>query len=121
MLGGGEVDAVGVAAVAVLGVGAEGGDFDLPLLPAAEHGDHAERGADGERALVAEDGADFVGLGARGDVVILRREAEQLIADAAARPERLEAGGAELSHHVEGELALGSGHDEVGWYRVTGR
>ncbi len=39
-------DAVGVAAVAVGGVGAEGGDFDLAGSARAENGDHAERGAD---------------------------------------------------------------------------
>ena len=33
--------------------------------------------------------------------------AEQLIADAAARPQRFEAGGAELLDDFEGELALG--------------
>ena len=106
VLGGGERDAVGVAAVAVGGVGAERGDFDLAGVAWAEHGDHAERGADGQRAAVAEEVADLVGRGAGGDVVIFGREAEQFVADAAAGPEGFEAGGAELLRDLEGEVAL---------------
>ena len=58
-----------------------------------------------QRAPAAEDVADFVGRGARGDVVILGREAEQLIADAAARPQRLEPGGAELLARPRGRTS----------------
>ena len=107
MLGGGEGDAVRVAAVAVRGVGAKRGDFDLARGARAEHGDHAERRADRQRAAAAEEVANLVGRGAGGDVVVFRREAEQLIADAAAGPQRFEAGGAELVDDFEGEVALG--------------
>ena len=84
----------------------------------AEHGDHAERRADRQRAAAAEEVADLVGRGAGGDVVVLGREAEQLIAHAAAGPQRLEAGRAELLDDFQGERALvgGVGHG----FRVQG-
>ena len=44
-----------------------------PAVARAEHGDHAERGADRQRAAVAEEVANLVGRGAGGDVVIFGR------------------------------------------------
>ena len=58
---------------------------------------------------MAEEIANLVGRGAGGDVVIFRRDAEQLVAHAAAGPERFEAGGAQLLGDLEGELALVGG------------
>ena len=112
VLGVGERDAVGVAAVAVGGVGAKRGDFDLAGRARAEHRDHAERGADRQRAAAAEEVADLVGRGAGGDVVIFGHEAEQLVAHAAAGPQRFEAGRAQLLDDFQGEgaLAVGVGH-----------
>ncbi len=106
VLGVGECDAVGMAAVGVGGVGAERGDFDLAGGARAEDRDDAERGADGERAAMAEEIADLIGRGARGDVVVFGGEAEEFVANAAAGPERFEAGSAELLGDFEGEGAL---------------
>src|SRR5438270_229687 len=112
LLGGGEHDGVGVAAVAVGDVGAEGGDLDFERAGGrarAEHLDDAEAGADGDGA--AEQRLDLLGPGVGGDVVVVRLAAEELVADAAAGPQRLEAFGAEAADDVGGELALGHARD----------
>ena len=104
--GGAEGDAVGVAAVAVGGVVAEGGHFDHARRLRPEDGDHAEGRADGQRAAVAEELADLRRRGVGGHVVVLGRAAEQLVADAAARPIGLEPRPAQPANHLEGETAL---------------
>ena len=86
LLGGAEDDALGLSAVDVRPVGAERRDLDVE--PArAEDFDDAERRADGDGA--AEQAADLFGPGRGGDIVILRLEAEQFVAHAAAGEERL--------------------------------
>ena len=57
-----EGDAVGMAAVAVGGVAAEGGHFDHAGRLRPDHRDHAEGGADGQRAAAAEQRADLSGM-----------------------------------------------------------
>ena len=74
-------------------------------MPRAEHLDDAEAGADGDGA--AEELLHLLGPGVGGDVVVLGRQAEQLVAHAAAGPERLIAGLPEPLDDVDGELTLG--------------
>ena len=81
-----EGDVVGMPAVAISGVLAEGGHLDHAGLLRPPHGDHAEGGADGQRLLLAEEVADLLGPGAGGHVVILGRAMQKLIADAPAGP-----------------------------------
>ena len=50
--------------------------------------------------------ADLLRRGVGGHVVVLRRSAEQLIADAAARPIGLEPRPAQAANHFGGETAL---------------
>src|SRR6476619_3031390 len=71
VLGGSEVDGVGMAAVGVSGVRAEGGDFNLASGAGSEDCYDAERGSDRKGAAVSEELADLVGGGVGGDVVIL--------------------------------------------------
>ena len=109
-LGRAEGDAVGMPAVAVGGVAAEGGHFDHAGRLRPDHRNHAEGGADGQRAAAAEQRADLLRRGVGGHVVVLRRAAEQLIADAAAGPIGLEARRAQPANHFGGETALFFGH-----------
>ena len=105
-LGGAEGDAVGMAAVAVGGVAAEGGHFHRAGRFRPDHRNHPEGGADGQGAAAAEQRADLIGHGVGGHVIVLGRAAEQLIADAAARPIRLEPRPAQPANHFLGETAL---------------
>ena len=52
--GGTEGDVIGMAAVAIFRVLAEGGHFDHARRPRPQHGDHAEGGAQRQGSLVAE-------------------------------------------------------------------
>ena len=88
VLGVGERDAVGVAAVAVRAIGAESGDLDLAGRARAEHGDRRRRR---RRWPACGGGRKGRGSGRAwrgGDVVVFRRDAQQLIAHAAAGPQR---------------------------------
>ncbi|MCY1406870.1 hypothetical protein D9M71_221500 [compost metagenome] len=89
-----------LAAVAVLVVlrmvGAEGGDLDD--LAAEMHMHQLEAAADHPR--IAEFGADLLGRGAGGHVEILRRDAEQRVAHAAADDVGQVAGLLQALHHV---------------------
>ena len=102
--GGTEGDVIGMAAVAVFRVLAEGGHFDHARRPRPQHGDHAESGAQRQGPLVAEQGADFRRRGAGGHVVVLGPAAQQFVADAAARPIGLETGRAEPANHIQGKV-----------------
>ena len=73
-------------------VAPEGGDLDD--LAAAEE-DVGEAEAPADDAAVAEERADVLGAGARGDVEVLRLAAEEEVADAAADEVRLVAGSLE--------------------------
>ena len=97
---------VGMSAVGILGVGSKRGHFDLAGALRPQHGHHAEGRAERKCPPPAEQLADLVRPGAGGHVVILGIAPEQLIAHAAAGPIGLEAGGAELRHHLDGKLAL---------------
>src|SRR5262249_54026220 len=70
-----------------------------------EHLDDAKAGADGDGA--PEEAAHLLRGGAGGDVVVLRRPAEQLVADAAAGPQRSVAGFAQPAHDINGKVAFG--------------
>jgi hypothetical protein len=61
-------------------VGAEGGDFESVAVD--HHDDHAEARADGDR--VVEQFLHDLGARVGGDIVILRRDAERAVANAAA-------------------------------------
>jgi hypothetical protein len=78
--GGGEADGVGMSAIGVVAIGAEGGDFDLLAVAADEHD------AEGEADLLAvgEKAEYLVGRGGGGDIVIFGGVAHEMIADAAA-------------------------------------
>ncbi len=109
-LGRAEGDAVGMAAVAVGGVAAEGGHLDRAGRLRPDHRNHPEGGADGQGAAAAEQLADLLRRGVGGHVVVLGRAAEQLIADAAAGPIGLEPRPAQPADHLDGETALFFGH-----------
>ena len=113
LLGGAEGDAVGVPAVAVGGVAAERGHLDRAGRLRPEHGNHAEGGADGHRAAVAEQLADLGGRGAGGHVVVLGRPPEQLVADAAAGPIGLEPRRLQSADHLLGKTALFIGNQHT--------
>ena len=72
-----------------------------------QHGDHAERGADCKRAAATEKFADLIGVRTGGDVVVLRRQSQQLVANAPPRPQRLMPRRPQLADDVESEFALG--------------
>ena len=114
LLGGAESDAVGMPAVAIGGVTAEGRHLDHACRLGPEHRNHSEGGADGQGAPVAEKLADLLGHGVGGHVIVLGRAAEELVADAAAGPIGLEAGPAQAANHLGGETALflGQKHSE---------
>src|SRR6185437_16931836 len=56
-----------------------------------------------------------IGMGSGGDIVILGNQAEQLIADATAGPQRFITGIAQATNHLNGEVAFAwrGGHAEV--------
>jgi hypothetical protein len=78
--GSGKADGVGMAAIGVVAIGAEGGDLDLLAVTSDEHD------AKGEADLLAvgEKTEDLVGRGGGGDVIIFRGAAHELVADTAA-------------------------------------
>ena len=77
------------------------------FLVAMKDLDDAEAGADGDGA--AEQAAHLLRPGVGGDVVVLRHQAQQLVAHAAAGPQRLVAGVAQLLYHLDGELTFRHG------------
>ena len=104
--GGAEGDAIGMSAVAVGGVTAEGSHLDQPRRLRPDHRNHSEGGADGQCASAAEQRANPLRLGVGGHVVVGGRATDQLIADAAAGPIRLEPRTAQTADHFDGESAL---------------
>ena len=109
LLGRGEHDRVGPAAVGVGAVGAEGGDLDRePFAVVAARADHLDDAEAAPRSrCAAEQRPDLLRPGVGGDVVVLRGEAEEFVADAAAGPQGRVPGLLELADDVDGELALG--------------
>ena len=108
LAGRGKHHGIRVPAVAVGDIGAKRGDLDLEEAlrrPGTEHLDDAEAHAHGDGA--AEQPADLLGPGVGGHVVILGHPAEQFVAHAAARPQRLETGVAQAANHVDGKFTLG--------------
>ena len=87
-LGIAEADAFGVAAILVVGFGAESGD--LKLVARFEDDHDAEFAADGNGA--AEEGFDLFGESGSDDVVIARFATEQEIPDTATDPKGSKAG-----------------------------
>ncbi len=81
-------DRLGPPAVEVRAVAPERGDLDLARPFGAEHPDHAEADADGDRP--PEQAHHLLGRRVGGHVVVARLQAEDQVADATARPERLE-------------------------------
>lgn len=112
--GGAEADRFGASAVEVLPVAAEGGDFDLSVSFGGP-GDHddAEGGSDGNGTAFAEGADDVIRESIGSDVVVFGFFTEELVADATAGPEGMEACFAELSDDVEGEFAAGIGMGRV--------
>ena len=94
-----EVHAIRPAAVAVMIVAAEGGDFHLRGLLAHQH--HAEMRAH-LLGPVEQLGHD-VGARIGGNVEVFRMPAEQQIAHASAHQLRLVAGRAQAPHDIMGE------------------
>ena len=120
----GVADGVGVAAVGIGAVGAEGGDLCLCVVGLGRFGiicfggrvrltegvgyeDDSEVGAYGEGA--GEEIEDDVGGGAGGYIVVGGGAAEEEIADAAAGEVGLVGMGAEGADDVEGRFELGVG------------
>ncbi len=101
-----ETDALGMAAVVVLIVAAEGGYLDLAGAAVALHRNYPVGGADGQRPPVAEQRADLFGPGIGGHVVVFGRAVQEQVADASTRPKRRVPGAAELPHHLHGEIAM---------------
>lgn len=101
-------DAVRTAAVAVAAVAAEGGDFDMDVVPA--HDDDAEVGTHGLGA--GEEFHDLLGRGAGGDVEIFGFAAEEHVAHAAACQQGLVTGLRELFDDLDG----GGAHEvDLAW------
>ena len=94
-------DLIGVAAVGVAEVVAEGGDLDFAVFALDE--DYAELSAYGE--AVGEELEDAIGVGVRGDVKIGGFAVEEEIANAAAHEEGLVAVLLESDADGVGELA----------------
>ena len=106
LLGRTERDVIGMTAVAIRGVAAEGRNLDLAGAIRTLHEDHPEGRADGPRPPPAERGADLVGHGVGRHVIVFGRFAQQLVTDAASRPVGLETCGAERLDRFDGKSAL---------------
>lgn len=109
LLGGGEGDGLGAAAVAIGAVGAEGGDLD-PAGAGGGDDDDAEVGADELGA--GEESGDLGRGGGGGDVVVLGVAAEEVVAHRAAGEVGLMAGLVEAVDDFED--VGGEGHGEAG-------
>jgi hypothetical protein len=107
-LGVAEGDLFRMAAVLVIGLGAEGGD--LEFAAGIEDDEDAELAADGNGAR--EKGLDLGGESGGGDVVVLGIAAEEAVADAAADPVRGVAGRLEAADDAGGEVGQGRVHSE---------
>ncbi len=93
-------------AVGIGHVGPERGHLD-PERPRSQHLHDPEAQAD--RDAAAEKAADLLWPSVSGHVVILGRQAKQLIAHAAPRPQGLVARLVERAHDLDGKLTLGHG------------
>lgn len=108
--GGAESNRIGVSAVEILPIAAEGGDFDLSVsFGGSGDRNDAEGGPNGNGSSFAEGANDIIRESISGDVVVFGFFAEELVADAASGPEGKEACVSELSDDVEGEFAAGIG------------
>src|SRR5262245_22450477 len=107
-----------MAAVAISRVAAERGDVDLPRPFGPENRDDAKRRADWQRPRFAKNLADAIGHGVGRDVVVLRQMTHQLVAHAAASPQRLMAAVAEAANDLlgkfAGKLGIDGGHGAGG-------
>lgn len=101
-----ELDGVGVSAVGVGFIAAEGGDFDVTGRFGSQDGDNAEGGPDGQSAAVTEDLSDLFGGSAGSDVIIVGAASEELIADAPAGQDGLVAGLGEPADQLDGKFSL---------------
>ena len=110
----------GVAGDAVVLVGAEGGDFNLPAAFAGGHGAVVNSDVPHVVCAVSEDGGDGVGAGVGGEVEVDAEVAEEGIPHGAAHQVEVvagcfEGGGQWGEGGGEGvELGLGSGHHVEG-------
>ena len=105
-LGRAENDAARMPAVEIFGIASKRGHFHLPSPGMPNHSDHAEGGPDCQGMSPAEKAANLVGLGVRGNVVIPRRMAENLIPHAAAGPIGDKPVGPQPLDHLDGKLPL---------------
>src|SRR5262249_6545033 len=102
-----EDNRVGVSAVAVRDVGAEGGDLNLEYAVVAartEYLDDTEAHADGDGA--AEQFLHCIGGCGGGDVVVLGRQPQEFVADAASRPQGLVSGATQASDDLDSKVAF---------------
>ena len=107
---GNKAHGVGVAAVAVGAVSAEG--CDLPAFAAFHHGHRAVLFPVQQQAAALKQRFDLAGLRACADIPVLRRAAKQAVPHAAAHNERLVSGrlqrAQQRSHHRrQGQLQFG--------------
>ena len=119
---GGVAHRVGMAAVEIGSVGAEGGDLDVALIARISqrfqrHQHHSELRADG--VGLGKDAHDLVGRGRGGNVVIGGLAAQQQIAHASAHPQSLVAVAAEKPDGCERGFALGKGTGHIASHHRT--
>jgi hypothetical protein len=107
-LGVAEGDVLGMAAILVIGLGAEGGH--LEFMAGFEDNDDAEFAAHGNGAR--KKGFNLGGQGGGRDVVILGFAAEKAVADAAADPVRGVAGRLKSADDAGGEAGQGRVHGQ---------
>src|SRR5262249_5813272 len=96
-----KADVFGMAAILVIGFGAEG--RDLKVMTAFDDDDNAEFAAHGDS--VGEERFNLVGQGGGNDIVIAGFAAEEEIADAATDPKGDKAGGLEMPDNTRGVFA----------------
>ena len=98
---------LGTAAVQIRSLGPKRGDFDVASPAAARPVDenHAETRANGARAMRPEKLLHLVGTGARRDVIIVGRQSQEQIANAATGPQRRKAGLGKLANYLNREFA----------------
>ena len=89
----------------------------MPGAFRAKHRNHAKARPDRKRSPPAEYLANAVGDRVGGHVIVFRQLTHELIAYAAAGPQRLMAALAEAAHHVHGKLTSELGID--GGQRTT--
>ena len=104
-----ELDGVGPSAIRVADVFSKSCDFDGGNVPSSEDGNDAERLADRQSAVSAEECTNFARGGICGHVEIFGLTPQKLVSDTPARPKRREACSSESLHHIQGKIAAGIG------------